>query len=178
MGGGWSFFFLCVCLSRRLKLSSTELESGNTIGAFLQNPAPVLNKLLDPWVHDFLSSTGLGSGNLIGRAQIPPAPALDKNRSPGLSYAPRGFSPCITGDPRKFPPNSKDHALKLRRGGLKNLWGPKTLRFDNTDTLRFLLFGPINFASGCTATSVYTELSGRNSFCVILRQNLRCGTLL
>ena len=63
-------------------LSSTELECGNAIGAFLQTPAPVLDKISGPMGARFLSGTGLGSGNLIGRTQIPPAPALDKNRSP------------------------------------------------------------------------------------------------
>ena len=67
---------------RRLNLSSTELESGNAIDAFLQIPAPVLDKIPGPMGARFLSSTGLGSGNLIERAQFPPAPALDKNRSP------------------------------------------------------------------------------------------------
>ena len=54
------------------------------IGAFLQTPAPVLDKISGPMGARFLSSTGLGSGNLIGRAQLPPAPALDKNWSPNL----------------------------------------------------------------------------------------------
>ena len=57
---------------------STELESGNAIGAFLQTPAPVLDKIPGPMGTRFLSSTWLGSGDLIGRAQFPPAPALDK----------------------------------------------------------------------------------------------------
>ena len=51
-------------------LSSTELESGNVIGAFLQTPAPVLDKISGPMGARFLSSTGLGSGNLLGRAQL------------------------------------------------------------------------------------------------------------
>ena len=59
-------------------LSSTELESGNAIGAFLQTRAPVLDKISGPMGARFLSSTGLGSGNLIEWAQFPPAPALDK----------------------------------------------------------------------------------------------------
>ena len=63
-------------------LSSTELEYWNAIGAFLQTPAPVLDKISGPMGAQFLSSTGLGSGNLIGRAQFPPAPAMDNNRSP------------------------------------------------------------------------------------------------
>ena len=63
-------------------LSSTELESGNAIGAFLQAPAPVLDKISGPKGARFLSSTGLRSGNLIERVQFFPAPALDKNRSP------------------------------------------------------------------------------------------------
>ena len=62
--------------------SSTELESGNALGAFLQTPDPVMDKISEPMGARFLSSVGLGSGNLIGRAQFPPAPALDKNRSP------------------------------------------------------------------------------------------------
>ena len=48
-------------------LSSTELESGNAIGAFLQAPAPVLDKISGPMGARFLSSTGLRSGNLIER---------------------------------------------------------------------------------------------------------------
>ena len=63
-------------------LSSTELESGNAIGAFLQAPAPVLDKISGPMGARFLSSTGLRSGNLIETAQFFPVPALDKNRSP------------------------------------------------------------------------------------------------
>ena len=43
-------------LPHRLKF----IQSGNAIGAFLQTPAPVLDKILDLWVHDFLSRTGLG----------------------------------------------------------------------------------------------------------------------
>ena len=67
-------------------LSSAELESGNTIGAFLQTTAPVLDKICGPMGARFLSSTGLGSGNHTGWAQFPPAPALDKNRSPILVH--------------------------------------------------------------------------------------------
>ena len=53
-------------------LSSTELESGNAIGAFLQTPAPVLDKISGPMGAQFLSSTGLGSGErLLGQAQFP-----------------------------------------------------------------------------------------------------------
>ena len=48
-------------------LSSTELESGNAIGACLQTSAPVLDKISGPMGARFLSSTGLGSGNLIER---------------------------------------------------------------------------------------------------------------
>ena len=65
-------------------LSSTELESGNAIGAFLQTPAPALDKISGPMGAWFLSSTGLGSGNLIERAHFPPEPALDKNQSPSF----------------------------------------------------------------------------------------------
>ena len=63
-------------------LSSTELESENALGAFLQNQAPVLDKISGPMGARFLSSTGLGFGNLIKRAWVFPVPALDKNRSP------------------------------------------------------------------------------------------------
>ena len=49
---------------RRPKLSSTELESGNLLGAFLQTPARVLAKIS------------------LGRAQFLAVPALDKIRSP------------------------------------------------------------------------------------------------
>ena len=59
-------------------LSSTELESGNAIVAFLQTAAPVLDKMSGHMGARFLSSTGLGSGNLIGQAHFPPAPALNK----------------------------------------------------------------------------------------------------
>ena len=74
-------------LSRRLKFIQYRTGAGNAIGAFLQTPAPVLDKISGPMGAQFLSSAGLGSGNLIGRAQIPPAPALDKNRSLTLWYS-------------------------------------------------------------------------------------------
>ena len=45
--------------------SSTELESGNPLGAFLQTPAPALDKVSGPMRARFLSSTGLGFGTLI-----------------------------------------------------------------------------------------------------------------
>ena len=77
-GSTWTFRFFFTDWN----LSSTELEPGKAIGAFLQTPAPVLDKISGPMGAPFLSSTGLGSGNLIGWAQFPPAPALDKNRSP------------------------------------------------------------------------------------------------
>ena len=50
----------------------------DAIGAFLQTPAPVLDKISGPMGARFLSSAGLRSGNLIGRAQFPPAPALEQ----------------------------------------------------------------------------------------------------
>ena len=50
------------------------MESGNATGAFLQTPAPVLDKISGPMGARFLSSAGLGSGNLIGRAQFPQRP--------------------------------------------------------------------------------------------------------
>ena len=59
--------------------SSTELEAGNAIGAFLQTPA-----ISGPMGARFLSGTGLGSGNLIGGAQFLSVPALDKHRSPSF----------------------------------------------------------------------------------------------
>ena len=58
-------------LSRRLNFYPA-LESGNAIGAFLQTPAPVLDKNFGPMGARSLSSTALGSGNLIERAQSPP----------------------------------------------------------------------------------------------------------
>ena len=70
-------------------LSSTELESGNAIGAFLKTPAPVLGLISGPMGAQLLSSTGLGSSNLIGRTQFPPTPALDKNRFPISSFCER-----------------------------------------------------------------------------------------
>ena len=62
-------------------LSSTELESGNAPGAFLQTPSPILE---NSWTHGckILFSTGLQLGTFIGTAQLLPAPALDKNWSP------------------------------------------------------------------------------------------------
>ena len=54
------------------------------MGAFLQTPAPVLDKISGPKGAEFLSSTGLGFDILIESAQFSPAPALDKNRSPIL----------------------------------------------------------------------------------------------
>ena len=87
----------------RISLNSTEQKDRNKLselrlefiqyrtgvwkchtGAFLQTPAPVLDKFSGPMGARFLSSTGLGSDNLIGQAQFPPAPALDKNRSPTI----------------------------------------------------------------------------------------------
>ena len=74
--------------SDRTIFSQTEIYPAqnwsleNAIGAFLQTPAPVLDKISGPMGARFLSSTRLGSGNIIGWAQSPPAPALDKNRFP------------------------------------------------------------------------------------------------
>ena len=59
-------------------LSSTELESGSALGAFLQTPAPILDKISGPMGAQILSSTGLGFDNLIERAQVFQVPALDK----------------------------------------------------------------------------------------------------
>ena len=87
---------------RRLKLISAELESGNAIGAFLQTPAPALDKISGPMGAPFLSSTGLGSGKLIGRAQFPPAPALDKNRSPSLCKKTRKVRALLSNPPKSF----------------------------------------------------------------------------
>ena len=87
-------------------LSSTELESGNAIGAFLQTPAPVLDKISGPMGAEILSSIGLGSGNLVGRAQFSPAPALDKNRSPMKGAAkeqPQQQQPTTTGPALGLP---------------------------------------------------------------------------
>ena len=80
----WGLGVLRFCRGppRSQNLSSTELESENAIGAFLQTPAPVLDKISGPKGAEFSSSTGLGLDNLIERAQFSPAPALDKNRSP------------------------------------------------------------------------------------------------
>ena len=52
-------YFHTVAFADR-NLSSTELESGNAIGAFLKTPAPALDK--NYWAHGctILSSTGLG----------------------------------------------------------------------------------------------------------------------
>ena len=57
----------------------------HALGAFLQTPAPVLDKNSGPMGAQFLSSTGLGFVNLIERAQLFPAPALDKNQSPSFA---------------------------------------------------------------------------------------------
>ena len=62
--------------------SSAELESGNAPGAFLQTPAPVLDKISGPMGARLLYSAGLQFANLIERAQLLPIPALDQNRSP------------------------------------------------------------------------------------------------
>ena len=53
-----------------LHLSSTELESGNAIGPFLQTPAAVPHKISGPMGAGVLSSTGLQFGTLIGRARF------------------------------------------------------------------------------------------------------------
>ena len=53
-----------------------------SLGAFLQTPAPVLDKISGPMGAQFLSSTGLGFGTVIESTQFPPAPALDKYRPP------------------------------------------------------------------------------------------------
>ena len=67
-------------------LSSTELESGNALGAFLQTPALVLDIISGPKGAESLSSAGLGLDNLIERErereQFFPVPALDENQSP------------------------------------------------------------------------------------------------
>ena len=75
------------CSSRTFNLYSAELESGNALGACLQTPAPVLDKIPGPMGARFLSSIGLGCGTLIGRAQIFPVPVLDKNRSPSSGFS-------------------------------------------------------------------------------------------
>ena len=62
-------------------LSSTELECENALEAFLQTPAPVVDKVSGPMGAQFLSSTGLGFGILVGRAQPLPVAALDKIQS-------------------------------------------------------------------------------------------------
>ena len=66
-------------------VSSAELESGNALGAFLQTPAAVLDKISGPMGARFLSSTGLWFGTLIARAQFSSVPRLDKNRSPSVA---------------------------------------------------------------------------------------------
>ena len=103
----FSFFSCFFCVIADWNLSSTELESENAIGAFLQTPAPVLDKNSGPMGARFLSSTGLGSGKLIGRAQSPPAPALDKNRSP------MWFSQKIP--PQQSEEGSKNYSWKNMR---------------------------------------------------------------
>ena len=68
------------------KISQTDIypaqESGNPLGAFLQTPAPVLDKISGPMDARFLSSTGLGFGTLIKGPQFFPVPGLDKIRGP------------------------------------------------------------------------------------------------
>ena len=63
-------------------LSSTGLESGNATGAFLQTPAPILQKYSGPIGAGILSSFGLQFGTLLDRAQFVLVVALDKNWSP------------------------------------------------------------------------------------------------
>ena len=80
----WLFWYF-LCLFQRKSLVNLSFflgktqkarngRTGNAIGAFLQTPAPVLDKISGPMGARFLSSTGLGSGNLIGRAQFPQHP--------------------------------------------------------------------------------------------------------
>ena len=112
-------------------LSSTELESGNAIGAFLQTPAPVLDKIAGPMGARFLSSTGLGSSNLIGRAQFPPVPALDKNQSP------RGFTDhlriWLVNPPGAHGPQSSDVPLRTEKfNGARGLVDSMRKRFGMT----------------------------------------------
>ena len=68
-------------------LSSTELEPGNPLGAFLQTQPQYWIKFLDPWVHDFYPVPGWSSApSQRESAPFFPVPALDKNRSPNLPW--------------------------------------------------------------------------------------------
>ena len=64
---------------RRLKfiqIPSTELESGNALGAFLQTPAPVLDETSGPMDARFLSVLGWGLVPPHRRAHFSPVAAL------------------------------------------------------------------------------------------------------
>ena len=89
-------------------LSSTELESANALGAFLQTRAPVLDNISGPMGAQFLSSTGLGSDTLTGRAQFLSAPALDKN-----SQSPMSSTILTDMFTRQTPQNLESAAVKL-----------------------------------------------------------------
>ena len=69
-----------LCSIADWNLSSAELESGNAPRAFLQTPAPALDKIPGPMGPWLLSSTRLELGTLIRKTQVSPAPALDKSR--------------------------------------------------------------------------------------------------
>ena len=91
---GQNMFSNIVMIIADINLSSTELESGNATGAFLQTPAPVLDNISGPMGAILLSNTGLQFGTLIGRAQFHPVPVLDKN---SVSQIMLQFSPKMFG---------------------------------------------------------------------------------
>ena len=103
-------------------LSSTELESGIALGAFLQTPAPVLDKISGPMGAQFLYSTGLRFGTLMEKAEFFPVPALDKNRSP-MVLRPDASTPAMLQNepPSKHGKSMQVHtaALRFSRGVLK-----------------------------------------------------------
>ena len=67
----------CWKKSQTKNISSTELESGNAcLGAFLQTPAPVLDKNSGPMGARFLSSTGLECGTPHWETAILPSTSI------------------------------------------------------------------------------------------------------
>ena len=80
-------------------LSGTELEYENALEAFVETPAPALDKFSGPMGARFLSSTGLTFGILVGRAQLLAVSAPDKDQSPNTVFKiptrPREILPLI-----------------------------------------------------------------------------------
>ena len=127
----------------KLLISQTEMyPSGNAIRAFVQTPAPVLDKISGPMDARFLSSTGPGSGNLIGRAQFPPASPLDKKSVSQLSRSTAG-KPASGPKLRSKMSQFGDHSTAfLREESAKLAWngrGPMAFQQAQIEKLQVLV---------------------------------------